>query len=548
MSEIHKDFYQTLGVSPNEDVTNIQNVYRRLAKVYHPDIYVGDKDIANAKMAELNEAWSVLSDPYKRKQYDSNRTEAVLANTDDSLLKTILDNYLAFEEHPEVSINDLPFDKYLFETAISNEQAILNIKAKLDRDQHLRKSQIINTRIVLVPITHTRSYLSSEWNVACDLVVTSKEVICANCRGKGSIGAGKNKQRCPNCNGSGKDLNKLTQTKLENGQCEVSIDEGFTNLKNELGYEISSDPSSLKHISLSKNETQLRCLEPKITQKDKLTDFVTEILLENLTTKVKNRLSHYDKIGRINFVDDSVESSISLKTYLYPLYFCLITLNKRRYFIFCDGVTGNVVLPVIERAKITSKFGKSIRWAGVIFLGLVILGSLIGNDEVSNDIHVPPKSVELPENIAITASGKNSQLTNKDQSLVKQSNEPLTIKPSFECEKANTKSEVLICANEELASLDSDYSELILKIKNKIPDSNLESELLGALDWRQKHCVDYKCVKDWYLTQIKDLQSRSIVDIPIQKHDESTREAEVEDLGKSKNCTSVELLMHSNGC
>jgi curved DNA-binding protein len=65
----YKDYYQTLGVARNADEKEIKRVYRKLAQQYHPDKNPGDK-AAEAKFKEINEAYTVLSDPEKRSKYD----------------------------------------------------------------------------------------------------------------------------------------------------------------------------------------------------------------------------------------------------------------------------------------------------------------------------------------------------------------------------------------------------------------------------------------------------------------------------------------------
>lgn len=65
-----KDYYKILGVSKNASPEEIKKAYRKLALKYHPDRNKGDK-AAEAKFKEINEAYAVLSDPEKRKQYDT---------------------------------------------------------------------------------------------------------------------------------------------------------------------------------------------------------------------------------------------------------------------------------------------------------------------------------------------------------------------------------------------------------------------------------------------------------------------------------------------
>ena len=64
-----RDYYEVLGVDKSADDATIKAAYRKLAKKYHPDMNPGDKD-AEAKFKEASEAYAVLSDADKRRQYD----------------------------------------------------------------------------------------------------------------------------------------------------------------------------------------------------------------------------------------------------------------------------------------------------------------------------------------------------------------------------------------------------------------------------------------------------------------------------------------------
>ena len=63
-----KDYYETLGVSKTASADEIKSAFRKLAKKYHPD--VNKEPGAAEKFKEIGEAYSVLSDETKRKQYD----------------------------------------------------------------------------------------------------------------------------------------------------------------------------------------------------------------------------------------------------------------------------------------------------------------------------------------------------------------------------------------------------------------------------------------------------------------------------------------------
>jgi curved DNA-binding protein len=63
-----RDYYQILGVPRDETAENIKKAFRKLARKYHPD--VSKEPDAESRMKELNEAYTVLSDPEKRAAYD----------------------------------------------------------------------------------------------------------------------------------------------------------------------------------------------------------------------------------------------------------------------------------------------------------------------------------------------------------------------------------------------------------------------------------------------------------------------------------------------
>jgi DnaJ-class molecular chaperone len=62
-----KDYYRILGVERRADEKTIKSAYRKLARKYHPDVNKGQ----DARFKEINEAYEVLSDPEKRRRYDT---------------------------------------------------------------------------------------------------------------------------------------------------------------------------------------------------------------------------------------------------------------------------------------------------------------------------------------------------------------------------------------------------------------------------------------------------------------------------------------------
>ncbi|MFC1593094.1 DnaJ domain-containing protein [Candidatus Omnitrophota bacterium] len=65
-----KDYYQILGISDDASQEDIKKAFRKLAFKYHPDTNPGNEKRAEEKFKEINEAFGVLGDKYKRQQYD----------------------------------------------------------------------------------------------------------------------------------------------------------------------------------------------------------------------------------------------------------------------------------------------------------------------------------------------------------------------------------------------------------------------------------------------------------------------------------------------
>src|SRR3990170_1478354 len=65
-----RDYYEILGVGRDADDKQLKKAFRKFARKYHPDLNPNDKE-AEQRFKEVNEAYEILSDPAKRKQYDS---------------------------------------------------------------------------------------------------------------------------------------------------------------------------------------------------------------------------------------------------------------------------------------------------------------------------------------------------------------------------------------------------------------------------------------------------------------------------------------------
>jgi len=82
-----RDYYEVLGVAKNADEKTIKKAYRKLAKKYHPDTNAGNPD-AEKKFKEVTEAYSVLSDPEKKKMYDQFTGNLIIRHTHSDRFQT----------------------------------------------------------------------------------------------------------------------------------------------------------------------------------------------------------------------------------------------------------------------------------------------------------------------------------------------------------------------------------------------------------------------------------------------------------------------------
>ena len=74
-----EDYYQILGVNRNVTPEELKKAYRKLAQKYHPDKAKGNKQEAEAQFKKISEAYAVLSNPEKRKEYDEFGSQAFRA-------------------------------------------------------------------------------------------------------------------------------------------------------------------------------------------------------------------------------------------------------------------------------------------------------------------------------------------------------------------------------------------------------------------------------------------------------------------------------------
>ncbi len=204
MAESKRDYYEVLGVPKNADDSAIKSAYRKLAKKYHPDMNPGDKN-AEAKFKEASEAYAVLSDPDKRRQYDQYGHAAFEQGGPGS--------YGGFD-FGSMDFGDIFGDIFgdLFGGGRSRSSRSYNGPMK---GQNLRASVRITFEEAVFGCEKEIEPLQKDECTTCHGTGAkpgSSPVTCSKCGGKGQVvftsqslfGTVRNVQTCPDCNGTGK--------------------------------------------------------------------------------------------------------------------------------------------------------------------------------------------------------------------------------------------------------------------------------------------------------------------------------------------------------
>lgn len=175
-----KDFYKLLAVSRSASVADIKKAYRKLARKYHPDLNPGDK-AAETKFKEIQEAYSVLSNPKKKQQYDQ---FGFVGNVPSGGPRRG-SHTSGFEGFDFSNFGTSSFRDF-FENVFSGTAA--TPQARPERGQDM----LYSMRIGFMDAIHgikTRIQLT-------------RNVSCSNCHGNGFISS-QGQQICPTCKGTG---------------------------------------------------------------------------------------------------------------------------------------------------------------------------------------------------------------------------------------------------------------------------------------------------------------------------------------------------------
>jgi|WetSurMetagenome_2_1015567.scaffolds.fasta_scaffold207317_2 molecular chaperone DnaJ len=173
-----RDYYEVLGVDKNASADDIKRAYRRLAIKYHPDKNQGDKEAEN-KFKECAEAYEVLSDADKRKQYDQYGHEGLRGS--------------GMHDFSRMNVEDI-FSMFGFEDFFGSVFGGHGGRRSGSRPGGPTRGYDLETTVELT--------LQEIAQGAEKTIQFTRQDLCIECNGSGSA-KGSKPGRCPTCNGSG---------------------------------------------------------------------------------------------------------------------------------------------------------------------------------------------------------------------------------------------------------------------------------------------------------------------------------------------------------
>lgn len=180
-----KDYYEVLGVNKDASETDIKMAFRRLAKKYHPD--VNKEPDAEEKFKEIQEAYAVLSDENRRKQYDKFGFDAFNNNSGG-----YSNGGYDFSDFDFSSIFDDIFGSG--DERFSNFGSAFSGFSNFGRSSSSSRKRKGNDSLVYMNISFMDSILGSKKEI--EITTTEK---CSLCDGEGGFGS----KTCEECHGSG---------------------------------------------------------------------------------------------------------------------------------------------------------------------------------------------------------------------------------------------------------------------------------------------------------------------------------------------------------
>ena len=231
-----KSYYDILGVSKNADEKEIKSAFRKLAKQYHPDI--NKEPDAEAKFKEIGEAYAVLGDAEKRKQYDQFGHEAFTQGASQGGFGGGFGGFGGFsaEDIDLSSIFDELFGGGMF--GGSGRRGGGRNRPTKGQDSLVRVNLTFEEAVFGCKKTIDID-LDSECE-SCDGKGGSGEVTCSTCGGRGRVvsqqrtpfGVFQSESTCPDCTGKGKTFKNVckecrgTGHVIKNKEIDINVPEG----------------------------------------------------------------------------------------------------------------------------------------------------------------------------------------------------------------------------------------------------------------------------------------------------------------------------------
>ena len=242
-----RDYYEILGVSRDASLEEIKKAYRKLALKFHPDrVPESEKKAAEEKFKEISEAYAVLSDPQKRKLYDTYGHAGIDSRFTEQDIFRGADFSSIFEDLGFGSIfedffSDLGFD--FFGTSARRKSS----QRKAFRGRDIEVETELSLEDIVKPAEKTITFYKNEVCPTCKGEGTkpgTSRITCPVCKGKGvvyqSAGFIRFGQTCLECKGKGWIISK---------PCPECKGQGFVRKKKTLTVKIPAgikDGSSLR--------------------------------------------------------------------------------------------------------------------------------------------------------------------------------------------------------------------------------------------------------------------------------------------------------------
>ena len=185
-----RDYYEVLGVNKNATDEELKKAYRKLAKKYHPDANPDNKEEAEAKFKEVNEAYETLSDPQKRRMYDQFGPDGP-QGFGGGQGPFGQGGYYSYTSSGFNGFDDFGDLGDIFSSFFGGG---FGGRSSSRRQSGPRKGADLN---VSVDITFEQAFLGTEKEI-----IVNRNEQCSTCHGTGAK-PGTSVTKCPTCNGTG---------------------------------------------------------------------------------------------------------------------------------------------------------------------------------------------------------------------------------------------------------------------------------------------------------------------------------------------------------